>query len=206
MVIIIDAYNFLKQKFLGQFINENQRRNFINRLRAYAKQKQHSIEIVFDGGEYYWPTRKKEDHITVTYSGNRSADDIIKEVIPSLDPQNSLIISSDHEICNLARDNNVFSMDPFEFDNFVEITISTKKFEKNNLEKDKNMLKNRSKNNQLIRYEDTNSPVLDELMENSTDIMLKKEEDDLVEKQNRIKPRHHVSREEKKIMSIIKKL
>lgn len=112
MVIIIDAYNLIKQISGQDFIEEGLRQRFIDRLWRYARAKSLEILLVFDGGDGFQYTKKP---VTVFYSGpTESADDLIQELldnfaIKALQSQ-ILLVTCDRELLNIARDSNIESV------------------------------------------------------------------------------------------------
>ena len=103
MILVIDAYNILKQVSQNQFINERQRRRFLNELCQYAALKKHTMIVVFDGGAHEWPLKERHNGLTVVYSGRKeSADDYIRTYIDELVTDNALLISSDAGLCSWA--------------------------------------------------------------------------------------------------------
>jgi len=103
MIIVIDAYNVLKQ-IKQDIINKFERKSFVNKLRKYAKSKSHSIVVVFDGGECVWPMVEKDRHVTTVYSGERlSADDYIRRYMKEHKNKELMLVTDDNELKKNAR-------------------------------------------------------------------------------------------------------
>lgn len=112
MILIIDAYNLIKQISGQNFIEEGLRQRFIDRLIYYARAKSLEILLVFDGGDGFQYTRKP---VTVFYSGpTESADDLIQELLDNFAMKalqsQVLLVTCDRELLNIARDSNIGSL------------------------------------------------------------------------------------------------
>lgn len=132
MIIVIDAYNLLKQLKGSSFITEQQRMFFVNELCLYAKSKQHAIITVFDGGFSSWPSREKKGDVMIVYSGTRSsADDYIKQYLVQQKGKEILLVSSDGDLNNWAAKYSFVSIDSILFYDFMKQARRTKKNKKN---------------------------------------------------------------------------
>ncbi len=119
MIILIDAYNILKQLFEGEMITEQQRRAFIKQISLYQRKRKHKkILVVFDGGMVQWPSREKIRGTSVIYTGvQQSADDYIKSFVSAHKDkaENMVVVSSDRELCSWVDDYGVATVDALEF-------------------------------------------------------------------------------------------
>lgn len=117
MLVIVDGYNVLKQMGSGLYVDDAQRDAFIKKLSTYAHEKNNSVIIVFDGGEYVRPTHYKYGPVTVIYAGhNDSADDVIKQIVMrGVNPAHTVIVSSDREICSFVGNFRVATIDSQDF-------------------------------------------------------------------------------------------
>jgi len=98
MILIVDAYNVLKQLKQG-LINQFERSAFIKKIKSYARDKQHSVIVVFDGGDCRWPMIEKESPVTIVYSGERlSADDYIRRYLKEHKHKELLLVTDDREL------------------------------------------------------------------------------------------------------------
>jgi predicted RNA-binding protein with PIN domain len=104
MVLLIDGYNILKQITDARFISQQERESFISKLEVYAHRKRHHITLVFDGGEFFKPAYFKISPLmTIVYSGeDRKADDVLKQLVAKQYADNTLLVTSDYEICKYA--------------------------------------------------------------------------------------------------------
>lgn len=101
MIILIDAYNVLKQSSSAKHISDAQRAAFIKKLIQYASEKQHRIIVVFDAGESY--DSYTAGPVRVIYSGHTvNADTILKKLSASLKHEQVMVVSSDREVCAYA--------------------------------------------------------------------------------------------------------
>ena len=103
MILLIDAYNVLKQVKPSDIVGERERSAFIHELGRYAKMRQHKIILVFDGGPYDRTSQERIAGVYVVYSGAlESADDYIKRYLKEHKELDILLISSDRELRSAA--------------------------------------------------------------------------------------------------------
>lgn len=97
MYIIIDGYNVLKQKYGTGPLSLPIRRSFIAMLGKYVEHKNHTVAVVFDGGDTTWPSQEKDHGITVLYAGiKQTADDLIKKMLKQ--KPHVLVVTDDADI------------------------------------------------------------------------------------------------------------
>lgn len=106
-------------------IDQKQRYHFIMQLVAYAKKKDHTVVIVFDGGPYEWPFVNTISRGIVVYSGyNKTADDYIRKYLTEHKHHDLFLISSDRELIRKAKQCNLHHMGGYEFFQKVKETVS----------------------------------------------------------------------------------
>lgn len=127
MIIIIDAYNVLKQVMHAGHISEIERMRFIKQIGIYSKAKEHSMILVFDGGGHERPTIDRIHGISVVYSGTQTADTYIQHYIDNHKMLDLLLISSDRQICRWAADRNVPSLEAVDFYRLLQDSVKNKK-------------------------------------------------------------------------------
>lgn len=202
MLIIIDAYNILKQVIKNSFISENQRQEFINNLKNYANITKNNIILVFDGG-YDYPTKSEKDRITIVYSGRKStADQYIKNYINYLINNNSgnniLVVSSDRKINQKAFENKIISMDSLEFYKLIKDKITKNKL---------NLVKTKEPIRKFLDPDFNNNYSgeldLERLYQENKIILYKNEEEQNLQKNSAV---NKISKEERKLLKILKKL
>jgi len=99
MILLIDAYNVLKQIVASDQATAQEKTAFIATINRYARLKNVSIELVFDGGPYGLPDRVTVKNIVISHSGaQESADDVIKSLIRAYKGRDLLLVSTDHEL------------------------------------------------------------------------------------------------------------
>ncbi|MBA3954005.1 NYN domain-containing protein [Candidatus Dependentiae bacterium] len=126
MIIVIDGYNLLKQLIKTDYATQMQRQWFITSMSHYGHARKHTLIIVFDGGQYKWPTWVKKGQVSVVYSGvQTSADDYIKEYIEQNSQRGLLIVSSDRAVTNFAFRFTVPSIDALAFFALVQERMQT---------------------------------------------------------------------------------
>ena len=116
MIIIIDAYNILKQIRPAKEIGEREREAFINRIGNYCRAKGHHAIIVFDGGFSERPVKERHTQSTVIYAGMGSnADTYIMQYLDDHKALDLLLVSSDRELMAYAQRLRITSMDSWTF-------------------------------------------------------------------------------------------
>lgn len=124
MIVIIDAYNLLKQVSRTVEVTDGERNSFIILLQKYAHIKKLDLVLVFDGGLHGWQSHTAYKGLTVVYSGmHASADDYIQEYIQEYSAKDLLLISSDHELNRAASAYDVPSMNVIDFYRLVQEAV-----------------------------------------------------------------------------------
>jgi predicted RNA-binding protein with PIN domain len=155
MLLVIDAYNLIKQILGVSRVSEERRNECINELVAYARRKGHDLVLVFDGGSSGYPWREIIAHATVIYSGYReTADDVIKDFLVRNKARNPVLISSDRELRNYAAQLGQTSVAVHEFSQSIHL---------NQLCKPESSLVHAA-HGQLHKTVEKSDPGLDELM------------------------------------------
>lgn len=104
MIVLLDAYNILKQTQPKLEISDAQRRAFIDRVERYAHVRDHRVFIVFDGGESRFSTKSNRGSSVVIYSGTQqSADDVVKRLCAEYAHKQVVVVSSDRQVCAYAN-------------------------------------------------------------------------------------------------------
>jgi len=118
MIIVIDAYNILKNISRKSLITHQERLAFIATIARYNKNKKHTIHLIFDGGcDGAYP---HYSNMRVIFSGNtKTADDIIQDLIVSLPADDSLVVTSDRHLVDYAHSHSIVSLDSLVFYRFI---------------------------------------------------------------------------------------
>lgn len=162
MIIIIDGYNLLKQLHVGMYIQEETRQQLLKLFGAYQKKRGHTLIVIFDGGQAFWPIQEEKSGVSVVYAGiNKTADDYIKNFITEFYDQDLLLVSSDRELNHWADKHGVVSLNSIPFFQIVKASLES------------NVQYKKPAN--LVKISGSDDPILDMLMEDSTVIM--KDED-----------------------------
>ncbi len=104
MILVVDAYNVLKQVLPSVHVGERERLRFINELGRYARHRQHKIILVFDGGPYDRAFQERIAGVYVVYAGSHeTADEYIKRYLNEHRELDLLLISSDREVRAVAH-------------------------------------------------------------------------------------------------------
>ncbi len=195
MIIIIDAYNVLKQKSNTSYVSTEEITLFLKLLVEYADKKGHSLVAIFDGGPYHWPHEHTIGNVTVIHSGTRlSADDIIKRCLDSAEPHNTVLATSDRELCIYASDHGVPSIDSVDFARLVESNS------------DYNVMRVVKSQQPVKRMREQGLSEFDQLMEKASQVMIYKDEDISPTSPAPHKGGKKISKQEKKLQRVVKKL
>lgn len=195
MIIIIDAYNVLKQHN-SHFVSQEQRATYIKRMREYCRHKRHTAWIVFDGGSYLYPVKHAEGNVYVVYTGDyETADSYIQRLLYHQPVDNTLIITSDNELVNAAYHLGIVSMDPCVFDYYVNLAL-----------KPAHAGYNVAHGQAQKRAGHESSTYVDRLMERASQYVVYKEEDFKDSVHEEVPTSQNPSRQEKMLQRIIRKL
>lgn len=191
MLLLIDGYNLLKT--MEPAAVKSNRDAFIALLNAYAKRKRHHVMVVFDAGPTTDPFKERHGDITVFYSGAQTADEIIQELLDVYEEQkNIVLISSDMQLKHYAKLRMVASIDSEIFAHFLAERKKVRQKVAPSL------------NGRAHKFERDAEPELDQLM--TREMQFTKQDDDAAEmdsKQERLK---ELAGNDKKLISILKKL
>lgn len=192
--IIIDAYNIIKQIFSKERISDKERQWFMSRLSEYIQKKKHTVYLVFDAGPYERPTVERRDHIIKVYSGrNESADDVIKTYIEEQVLRPMLIVSTDRQITSFAKRHQTPTMDSLDF--YALMVEEEKGTVKQGFQK--------APGEAQKLHEEEYSPDIDTLMQEASQMLYYKEEDNKADKES---ARQRTSKKERQMARIVKKL
>jgi len=115
--VIIDGYNLLGTGGVRRGYSESDRERLLHDLAGYRHRTGHAITVVFDGWQQGRSTEQREHRagVQVIYSkrGER-ADQVIQRSAREYGAD-CAIVSSDHEIMNVARAHGAFIMGAQEF-------------------------------------------------------------------------------------------
>ncbi len=115
--LIIDGYNLLGAlKGLSSRL-ESAREQLLRDLAAYRHRKNHPVTVVFDGWQQGQPMEQREHRggVEVVYSKRgEMADQVIQRLVREYG-SDCAVVSSDHEIVNVARSHGAFAMTAQEF-------------------------------------------------------------------------------------------
>ena len=196
MILVIDAYNMLKQLIHARDISQTQRTHFVTLLKKYAQRKKHTMVVVFDGGPYQWVHKEHVGDIHVVYSGVReTADDYISYYLQEHEHKDILLVSADHELTLLASNVSIPSIDPMDFYALVQQALTHTD----------DWL---TYDNQLVKLQDSaEQQDVDRLMEQGSVVVPVKQADTIVQLQRHIVAgQQRGSRIERKLLQILKKL
>ncbi|MBH0193090.1 MAG: hypothetical protein HP492_15285 [Nitrospira sp.] len=115
--LIIDGYNVLglTGRLSGRL--ESAREDLLHALASYRHRTRHSVTVVFDGWQQGQPMEQREHRagVEVIYSKRgEKADQVIQRLVREYGSE-CAVVSSDHEIINVARSHGGFVMGAREF-------------------------------------------------------------------------------------------
>jgi|GEM_PF-418984 predicted RNA-binding protein with PIN domain len=127
MIIIIDAYNYLKNILHVSFVEEAQINVCIREYIHYAAMRNNQILLVFDAGPYDQITYKNVGkNVVVYYSGSWcSADDVIKDLVLKKRQEDILLVTSDREICAFADMHDIVSIGVLDFHEIWRVVMKS---------------------------------------------------------------------------------
>ena len=127
MIILIDAYNLFKTVLHSQFVQKVERTRFLNLFEQYAAMRSHEIILVFDGDSDVYELLDRYQLIRIYYSGyKQTADDLIKKKLKLLQGKDVLLVTSDRDIRQFAKQYSVESIGSQEFYKILQSVMQRK--------------------------------------------------------------------------------
>jgi predicted RNA-binding protein with PIN domain len=116
MLIIIDAYNYMKMVSGETHISQKLEKEFMNQFEKYVQARGNRLMVVFDAGPGLYKEHQQIGAIQIIYSGQmQSADDVIIEYLQAHVGEDILVVSSDREIREAAKNCNIVSVNSPDF-------------------------------------------------------------------------------------------
>lgn len=127
MIIIIDAYNYLKNVLRVSFVSQQEIQSCLQKYKKYTAMRNNQIIFVFDAGPYDQVTiEDRGKDVEIYYSGSwKSADDVIKDLILEKKHEDILLVTSDREICAFADVHHVISIGVLDFHEIWQVVMKT---------------------------------------------------------------------------------
>lgn len=192
MILLIDAYNVLKQISMTDQVSSQEKDAFIGSVKRYAKIKNIPIELVFDGGAYGLSDREVFGNVTVSHSGAlKTADDVLIELIHAYKGRDLLLVSTDRALGRAAHQAGVDTLDSADFYKKMEQALSLEPLEQ-------------KKAHFIVKTSDEENPSLDELMHEFSKQVKKGIVEDSIKK--RASSSQKMSKRAKKIQKKVSKL
>ena len=111
MLIIIDAYNYMKVTSGDKHISDHAEKEFLSKFQKYVRNRGNRLMVVFDAGPSLYKGHDQIGGVRIVYSGQmHSADDVIIEYLQAHVGEDILVVSSDREIRDAAKDCNIVSI------------------------------------------------------------------------------------------------
>lgn len=196
MIILIDAYNMIKQVLRISWVSQAQRTECIGKLRRYAQRRKHRVVLVFDGGPYQWVHSEHLGDVQVVYSGIRiTADQYIQQYIDEHKRSDLLLVSDDHELVMHASQYEIPSIASEGF--YVLVLNNTKR----------TSTKQPLQSSTQAEGQTENFVDIDQLMRNaSKDVTIKDVDREILAHNDLLKRAARGSKNERKLLQILKKL
>ena len=116
MIIVIDAYNYIKSISSDRFVDESVVNRWIATFQNYVALRGNKVVLVFDAGPSFYPTTENHGDVQVLYAGQRqTADDVLKIWVERHATQDILLVTSDRQIRDHAQNFQVVSMSSQDF-------------------------------------------------------------------------------------------
>lgn len=116
MVIIIDAYNYIKSISAQHFADERAIASWIAIFQNYTRLRGNKVILVFDAGPSYFQTKESYGSVQVVYAGHqRTADDVIKDWMQENAETDALLVTSDRQIRDFGQRFAIISISSFDF-------------------------------------------------------------------------------------------
>lgn len=116
MIILIDAYNFLKSISAHKFVDDRVIQSWILQFQSYMSLRGNKIILVFDAGPFFYQTRDVRGGVEVIYAGHeKTADDVLKIWLERNAGQDILLVTSDRQVRDHALNLNVVSISSQDF-------------------------------------------------------------------------------------------
>ena len=116
MIIVIDAYNYIKSVTGQKFIDDRATQQWIETFKNYVRVRHNPVILIFDAGPGYFPSTVRCGGVTILYSGQqRIADDVIKDWLKAHPGADALLVSSDRELRHCADDAHIASVGSYDF-------------------------------------------------------------------------------------------
>ncbi len=116
MIIVIDAYNFIKHISQVTFVSDKEKQYWIKIFQKYGDMRGNDVLFVFDAGPGLYQVTEHYKRLTVVYSGQmQTADDVIKAWLQQRQGQDILLVTSDRDICAFANRVNIVSIGSDDF-------------------------------------------------------------------------------------------
>ena len=154
MLIIVDAYNYMKVISGMKHISEQEEQRYMRQFQKYMKIRGNQLMIVFDGGPSLHVTDETIGGVHVVYSGEmHSADDVIIEYVHDHVGEDILVVTSDREIRNAAKKCNIVSISSPDFYKIFKDVLDQRERYEHNVVRD------------VVKTAESEDSDLDQLME-----------------------------------------
>lgn len=116
MIILIDAYNFIKSISAHKFVDDRVIQGWIVTFQSYMKLRGNKVILVFDAGPSFYQTRAVLGGVEILYAGHsQTADDLIKIWLERSLGQDILLVTSDRQIRDFGLNLGVVSISSQDF-------------------------------------------------------------------------------------------
>lgn len=201
MILVIDGYNLLNEMYRHKLVSEKQLRFFLKKISDYSLIKDHQVTLVFDGYNNFDIYSQEYKNVSLYFSKNISADDYIKDYIHINRFKDLAVVSSDLEIYRNAVSLGIVTIKSSAFlylMNKAEAPLESQE------QKSSKTIAIKLKG-QIHKISEDENPELDKLMSELSDVAYYKVEEKAQER-NEQESKKKLSKSEKKILTVRKKL
>lgn len=198
MIILIDAYNFIKSISAHKFVDDRVIQLWIVTFQSYMKLRGNKIILVFDAGPFFYQTREVCGGVEVVYAGHeKTADDVLKIWIDCNVGQDVLLVTSDRQIRNHASNLDVVSISSQDFYKVFKSVMSREEIVEQKVSKTLHKMK---KDDGVVDFD------LDQLMEQNSRNLVAEQFKNEYSEQVRIRENSKMSKADRQIMKKIDKI
>lgn len=198
MIILIDAYNFIKSISAHKFVDDRVIQSWIVTFQNYMKLRGNKIILVFDAGPFFYQTRDVHGGVEVIYAGHeKTADDVLKIWIERNAGQDILLVTSDRQIRDHALNLSVVSISSQDFYKVFKLVMHQEETVEQNFVKTLHKMK---------KDDDASGFDLDQLMDQASRHLVAGQFKNEYAEQARIRENTKMSKADRQIMKKIDKI
>ena len=198
MIILIDAYNFIKSISAHKFVDDRVIQSWIATFQNYMKLRGNKIILVFDAGPFFYQTRELHGAVELIYAGHeKTADDVLKIWVERNVGQDILLVTSDRQVRDHALNLSVVSISSQDFYKVFKSVMNQEELVEQKFSKTLHKMK---------KDDDQNALGLDQLMEQASRNLVAGQFKNEYAEPVRIRENSKMSKTDRQIMKKIDKI